>query len=125
MKYLLWTLQILLAVLFLFAGGAKFAMTVEQMNAGAPIPLPGLLLRFIGACEILGGIGLILPSLLRIRPELTPVAACGLVIIMIGATAITAIGGMITVALLPLVVGILCVFVAYGRWVLVPIHGRR
>jgi uncharacterized membrane protein YphA (DoxX/SURF4 family) len=124
MKYALWILQVLLALLFLFAGGVKLVMTVEQMNAGAPIPLPGLLLRFVAVCEILGAIGLILPSLLRIRPELTPLAAWGLVIIMIGATALSLAGGMVGPALFSLVIGILCTFVAYGRRSLVPIHSR-
>jgi hypothetical protein len=61
-------------------------------------------------------LGLILPGLLRIKPGLTPLAATGLVIIMIGATVLTLIGDGIVPALFPLVVGILLAFVAYGRW---------
>ena len=79
------------------------------------IPLPGLFLRFIGVCEVLGAIGLILPGLLRLRPGLTPLAAAGLAIIMLGATAITIASGSLVAALSPLVVGILSAFVAYGR----------
>ena len=87
--------------------------------------MPGWFLHFIGVMEILGGFGLILPSVLRIRPGLTPLAAACLVIIMIGATVITlgAIG--VGAAILPLIVGILCVFVAYGRWRLAPLSPRR
>ena len=81
-----------------------------------PIPLPGLFLRFLGVVEVLGAIGLILPGLLRIRPGLTPLAAAGLVIIMIGATVITVLGGDVALALIPLIVGLLAGFVAYGRW---------
>ncbi|MGA8342088.1 MAG: hypothetical protein WB781_09150, partial [Candidatus Sulfotelmatobacter sp.] len=60
--------------------------------------------------------GLILPGLLRIRMILTPLAACGLVIIMIGATVYTLAGGGGAMALMPLVVGLLAAFVAFGRW---------
>ena len=80
------------------------------------MPLPILFLRFIGVAEVLGGLGLILPGLLGIRRELTPLAALGLVIIMIGATVVNLIGGTILLALMPLVVGLLAAFVAYGRW---------
>ena len=55
----------------------------------------------------LGAIGLILPGLLRLRPGLTPLAAAGLVIIMIGATVLTRASGGVAPALIPLVVGLL------------------
>ena len=80
-------------------------------------------LRFIGVAEVLGAIGLILPGLLRIRPGLTPLAAAGLVIIMIGATVLTLAGGDVALALIPLVVGLLSGSVAYGRWRLAPHRG--
>ena len=118
----LWIVQGLLAALFLFAGVMKFIMTVEEMTK--EIPLPGAFLRFIGVAEILGAIGLILPGLLRIKPGLTPLAAAGLTIIMIGAVVITLTTGPIALALMPLVVGILAVFVAYGRWRLAPLEAR-
>lgn len=120
--YVLWVVQGLLAFLFLFAGGSKFVMTVEEMNASAPVQFPGWFLRFIGAAEVLGGLGLVLPALLRIRPGLTPLAAAGLVIIMIGATATTLAGPDGAMALIPAVVGLLLAFVAYGRWRLAPIR---
>jgi DoxX-like family len=109
----LWVVQGLLAGLFLFAGVMKLVLPVEAM--AGPVALPGLLLRFIGVCEALGAIGLILPGLLGIHRELTPLAAAGLVIIMIGATVITAIGGSIAPTLVPSVVGVLAASVAYGR----------
>ena len=87
----LWIVQGLLAVLFLFAGGMKLVMPIEEMTE--QIALPGAFLRFIGVAEVLGGLGLILPGLLRIRPGLTPLAAAGLVIIMIGATVLTLASG--------------------------------
>ena len=118
MNVVLWIIQVLLALLFLFAGGTKLVMSIEAMRAmGSPnqVLLPGLLIRFIGVCEVLGALGLILPGLLRIRPGLTPLAAAGLVIIMIGAAVLTFVGDGVAPALFPLVVGMLAAFVAYGR----------
>jgi uncharacterized membrane protein YphA (DoxX/SURF4 family) len=122
MTVALWIVQGLLALLFLFAGVMKFIMSVEEMTK--EIPLPGAFLRFIGVAEVLGAVGLILPGLLRMKPGLTPLAAAGLAIIMIGATVITLMTGAGAMALVPLVVGILAVFVAYGRWRMAPQEAR-
>jgi len=124
MNIILWILQVLLALLFLLAGTMKFVMPVEEMNRQAPIAFPGLFLHFIGACEILGALGLLLPSILRIKPKLTPLAAVGLAIITIGATVTTMMGGMMGAAMYPLVICLLCLFVAYGRWRLAPIASK-
>src|SRR5918999_6441472 len=114
MTYALWIVQGLLALLFLFTGGMKWVLPLEVMTE--QFPLPGLLVRFLGVAEVLGAIGLILPGLLHIRPGLTPLAAAGLVIIMIGATVVTLAGGLgVGAALIPLVVGLLSAFVAYFR----------
>jgi uncharacterized membrane protein YphA (DoxX/SURF4 family) len=121
MTYALWILQGLLALLFLFAGGMKLVQPIEVLTE--QMPLPGLFVRFIGVAEMLGAIGLILPGLLRIRPGLTPLAAAGLVIIMIGATVLTLAGGEVALALIPLAVGLLLAFVVYGRWRLAPHRG--
>jgi uncharacterized membrane protein YphA (DoxX/SURF4 family) len=111
---LLWIIQGLLALVYLFAGAMKFIIPMEQMTK--QIPLPGLFLRFIGVAEVLGAIGLILPGLLRIRPGLTPLAAAGLAIITVGATVVTLRTGGGAMALFPLVVALLSAFVAYSRW---------
>ena len=121
MNYALWIVQGLLALVFLFAGGVKLVMPIEEMTK--QVPLPGLFLRFIAVCETLGAIGLILPGLLRIRPGLTPLAAAGLVIIMIGATVVTLATGGGAMALMPLLTGLVAAFVAYGRWRLSPLRG--
>lgn len=118
----LWTIQVLLALLFLFAGGMKLVVPIEMLKG--PVALPGALLRFIGVCETLGALGLILPGVFRIRTGLTPLAASGLVIIMIGATTVTLIGGLIAPAAIPAVVGTLAVVVAYGRWQVAPLAVR-
>jgi uncharacterized membrane protein YphA (DoxX/SURF4 family) len=114
MNVALWIAQVLLAVIFLFAGGMKLVMPVEELTA--QMPMPGLLVRSIGIVEVLGGLGVILPWLTGIRPGLTPLAAAGLVIIMIGATVVTVMIVNIAMALIPLMVGLLAAFVAYGRW---------
>jgi hypothetical protein len=119
---LLWVLQGLLAALFVFAGGMKLVLPLAELAKQSP--LPGLFLRFIGVAELAGGLGLILPGLLRIRPGLTPLAAGGLVIIMIGGTALTLSTGPIALSLIPAAVGLLAAFVAYGRWRLAPHRGR-
>ena len=121
MTYALWVVQGLLAAVFLFAGGMKLVLPLEKL--AGPVTLPGSFVRFIGVCEVLGALGLILPGLLRIRPGLTPLAAAGLVIIMIGATMVTLAVGEITAAVISAVVGLLAAFVAYGRWRLAPPHG--
>jgi len=114
MIYALWIVQGLLAALFLFTGGMKLILPLEELTGSMPVPGP--FLRFIGVAEVLGALGLILPGLLRIRPGLTPLAAAGLVILMIGATAITLTGGAVAAAPIPLVVGLLAAFVFWGRW---------
>ncbi len=110
---MLWIVQGLLALVFLFAGGMKLITPGEVLSVMSPFP--GEFIRFIGVCEVLGAVGLILPYALRILPGLTALAAAGLVVIMVGATVSTlAIGGG-TLALPTLVLGLLSGFVALGR----------
>ena len=118
MNIALWIIQILLALLFIFAGGTKLYYSPEVLAAMGPpnqVHLPGLFLKFIGVCEILGGLGLVLPGLFKIRPQLTSLAAAGLLIIMIGAVVVTISGPGVGPAVPAVVVGLLCAFVAYGR----------
>lgn len=112
---LLWTVQVLLALIFLFAGGMKLIVPVEVIIAQMPLKLSGLFVHFIGVCEVAGALGLVLPGLTRIRRELTPLAAWALALEMLGATGYTLLGGGGASALLPLVVCLLCLVVAYGR----------
>jgi uncharacterized membrane protein YphA (DoxX/SURF4 family) len=124
MNILLWIIQVLLGLLFMFTGVMKFLMPVADMQKGSPVVLPGWFFHFIGGCEILGGIGLILPALLRIKPGLTPLAAAGLAIITAGATVITLMGPMKGMALVPGITCVLCILVAFGRWRLRPINAK-
>jgi uncharacterized membrane protein YphA (DoxX/SURF4 family) len=116
MNVVLWMLQILLAFLFIFAGGMKLVLPSEELVQQMPLSLPGWFIRFIGVVELLGGIGVVLPWLVRIHPGLTPLAAAGLTIIMIGAVVYGLAAGDIMSSIIPLAVGILAAFVAYGRW---------
>jgi uncharacterized membrane protein YphA (DoxX/SURF4 family) len=118
----LWTIQGLLAVVFLGAGVSKLVLPIEELTKD--VAFPELFIRFIGVCEVLGGLGLMLPGLARIRTGLTPLAAAGLVVIMVGAVVATLASGGGAGALFPFGVGLLLVLVAYGRTRLAP-HAQR
>ena len=110
----LWTVQGLLAALFLFAGGMKLVMPLALLAQQSH--LPGAFMKFIGTCEVLGAIGLIVPWLTKVQRQLTPLAAAGLVIIMIGASIVTLVQqGFGVAAVIPAVVGLLAATVARGR----------
>jgi hypothetical protein len=120
LNVLLWVIQSLLALLFLFAGVVKLVIPMAAM--AKQTGLPGGFLRFIAVCEVLGALGLLLPGITRIRTGLTPLAASGLVIIMIGATWISVAKVSVPAAVFPFVVGLFAAFVAYGRWKLSPLR---
>lgn len=121
MNIALWIVQVLLAALFLFAGGMKLVMPIEEMTK--QMDMPGWFLRFIGGVEVLGALGLVLPGVFGKKTALTALAAAGLVILMIGAVYITMAvekGGIMV--LIPIATGILAAFVAYGRWRVRPLR---
>ncbi len=110
----LWAVQILLALVFLFAGGMKLAMpaaTLAQLTG-----LPVGFMKFIGVAEFSGALGLVLPGLFGIKRLLTPIAAVGLVTIMSGAVVLTVETGPAAGALVPFAVGSLAILVARKRW---------
>lgn len=109
----LWIIQSLLAALFVLAGGMKLIMPLGALEQQAH--MPGLFLKFIGLCEVLGAFGLILPGVFRIRTGLISLAALGLVIIMIGATVITMATASAPMAIMPFAVGVFSALVVYGR----------
>jgi hypothetical protein len=121
LNVVLWVIQGLLALLFLFAGGVKLVIPIAAM--AKQIGLPGWFLRFIAVCEVLGALGLILPGITRIRTGLTSLAASGLVIIMIGATWISVARVSSRSGLFPFIVGLLAAFVAHARVRLAPLRG--
>jgi uncharacterized membrane protein YphA (DoxX/SURF4 family) len=115
----LWVLQILLAALYLFAGGLKIVAAPEDMRAAPSDPIPAgnwlLFLRMIGGFEVLGALGLVLPGLTGIKRHLTPIAAGCLAIIMAGAVVVGMQQMGVSAAILPLVAGILDLIVMRGR----------
>ena len=120
----LWVAQVLLLLAFLFFGGMKLVTPAEQLLKYDPnqsIPLT----RFIGVCEVLGALGMILPAATRIRPGLTPLAALGLFTIMVLAAGVHVMKGDIATAF-PIVggLGALAAFVAWGRGKKAPIAPR-
>jgi len=108
-----WVAQGLLAALFLFAGGMKLVMPADALAAQSH--LPGAFMKFIGVAETLGALGLVLPGLTGIRRGLTPWAAGGLLVIMVGATIVSLIQGPPAAAAVPVVVGGLATFIAFAR----------
>jgi uncharacterized membrane protein YphA (DoxX/SURF4 family) len=118
---LLWTAQILVGLLFIFAGSVKFIMPVEKLQQG-PVVFPIAFMYFIGVCETLGGLGLILPGLARVATFLTPLAAAGLTIIMVGATTVSIIGMGVAAGIFPAVVGVATTWIAYSRTRVVPFN---
>jgi hypothetical protein len=119
----LWIVQGLLALVFLFTGLMKLTAPSEMLAA---LPLPIAFVRFLGLAETLGAIGMILPGLLRMRTGLTPLAASGLTLIMMGATVLTpTLLGMDLIMALPnVVLGALAATIAYSRWQLAPLDRR-
>jgi DoxX-like family len=120
---LLWTAQILLALFFAGASGApKLLLPAEQLPM--PLPLPQGFLWFIGTCEVLGALGLILPGLTRVQPRLTIVAAACLTLLTICAAVYQVMGGQPANAIFALVIGAIAATVAYGR-AQIPLPTRR
>jgi uncharacterized membrane protein YphA (DoxX/SURF4 family) len=122
MNIALWIVQVILAAAFLMAGYIK---TFQPLDVAAKtvtwIPdVPPRLVRFIGVCELLAGIGLIVPALTGILPWLTPLAAVGLMLVMLCATIFHLTRREYPAVGFVVVLFALAAFVAYGRWALVP-----
>ncbi len=122
MVVVLWVVQVVLALLYLFAGSMKAFRPLEAVGKSMRwvLDLRPSLVRFIGAAEILGAIGLILPVATGVLPWLTWVAALGLVAVQVGAAIFhTARHEVSTVPINALLL-LLAAFVVYGRLALVP-----
>ena len=122
----LWVAQLALFTVFAVTGFAKVTMPIDRL---APMmawvtEAPPALVRFIGLAELAGALGVLLPSVTRVQPRLTSLAALGLGVVMAFATVVHVAAGEMTRAMVPLVLGALAAFVAWGRYALAPIAPR-
>jgi putative oxidoreductase len=120
----LWAAQGLLACMFIMAGYMKTTTPISLLSASLPWAgeIPEWLVRFIGASELLGALGLLLPSLLRIRPILTPLAASGIVCIMLMASVFHLVKNEFPSVGFTLLLGLAAAFIAWGRFTKVPVR---
>lgn len=119
MDLLLWILAFVLAAIFAASGVVKLAAARDQQIDRTPYveDFPQLVIRGIGALEILGAIGLLLPALTGVATVLVPMAAAGLAITMVLAALVHVRRGDGTAAALPsILLAILSVFVAWSRF---------
>ncbi len=122
----LWTLQAALAAGFAIAGAMKLAMPIGQLHATHPyaVGLPDPLMRFIGLSELAGAFGLLLPSLARIRPQLTVAAASGLALMMFLAIFLHVVRGEFSEVATNILLGAVACVIAWGRSRRAPITPR-
>ncbi len=128
MNIALWILQIVLAVVFAWHGWlylswspSTAAWFAKRNPSGEPLGLAPTFRTFIGICELLAAAGLILPGLTGILPWLTPLAAVGLTLVMLGAAVFHRSRQENSNIVLNLVLVAICVIVAYGRFSMVPL----
>ncbi len=121
----LWSAQVTLGGMFLMVGLMKMTTPIEVLVLKVPLAkdLP-MLVRFIGVSEFAGALGLLLPSLLRIKPMLTSIAALGLVVVMILAGIFHLVRGEYPAIGFPIMFGLIAAFIAYGRTKKAPIAPR-
>lgn len=122
MNITLWVVQILLALAFIMAGFMKTTQPIEKLGERMNYVkhLPPTAVRLIGVLEILGGIGIVLPQAIKIVPVLTPFAATGLALTMIGAIITHIVLKEPSKMAAPAILLLLTLFVVYGRFVLIP-----
>jgi uncharacterized membrane protein YphA (DoxX/SURF4 family) len=119
MNTVLWAGQIILALVFAASGTMKISWDKARLIASGQTgvqPFPALVIKAVAACELLAVIGLIVPRATGIAPVLTPLAATGLALVMVGAIAShlhlrEARNVAITTTLLAI-----CILVAWGRF---------
>ncbi len=128
MKYALWIVQVLLGVAFFGAGFTKIITPYADLLANPQMAwvesLQPWMIQVIGVLEVAGALGLILPAVTRILPILTPLAGVGLALTMIGAAILHIVRGEFGPLVPNFVLMALALFVAYGRFTLLPILPR-
>lgn len=121
----LWIVQFLLAAMFIMAGANKLFQPISELSKMLPwvTSVPEGLIRFIGASELAGGIGILVPSVARIQPKLTVLAAIGLALIMLLAGIFHMSRGEFPAIAMNLIFISMAAFVAWGRskkWIILP-----
>ena len=117
LSIVLWVAQILLAAMFLMAGVMKLTSPIETLAESLPwvTIVPVVLIRFIGLSEFLGGLGLLLPSILRIKPQLTVWAGRGLAVVMVLAVIFHGLRGEFSAIGMNVVLMAVALFIVWGR----------
>ena len=122
----LWVAQLLLAFTLLWSGTMKLFQPIEQLSAMWPWAgeVPEALVKLTGIVDALGAFGLVLPALLRIKPQLTPLAAVGVIVLMVCASIFHILRGETSQIGVNIVFAIIAAFVAWGRFKKAPIAAR-
>ena len=119
MNLALWIIAIVLAVAFVGSGLLKLVRSKDQLVAsgfGWAEDYSPSTIRLIGVAEILGAIGLVVPAAVHVAPILVPLAAVGLALVMIGAGVVHARRKETPMVAMNVVLLVLAVFVAWGRF---------
>lgn len=126
MHVALWVAQVLVALAFGMAGIMKTITPIEELLQKMPwfVAVPWLP-RIIGPLEIAGALGMLLPSIARVRPMLTPLAGVGLSTVMVLAAGMHTLRGELQMVPVNILLGALASFVAWGRFTRAPIEPRR
>lgn len=122
----LWVMQVIVAALFIWTGFSKLTLPIEKLAAMFPWTgeVPRAFLVFTALCDLLGGIGLLLPAMLRIKPQLTAWAAIGCAALMLSAIIFHVSRGEASVIGFNIFVLLIALFIAWGRFNKVPITAR-
>lgn len=122
----IWTAQLILAALFLFSAFMKIATPIPELAKMMPWTgqHPELFVRFIGLVDLAGGLGVLLPALTRIKPQLTVLAALGCSVLQVIAMIFHLSRGEATVIPLNIVLLSLSLFVLWARARKAPILPR-
>jgi hypothetical protein len=124
---MLWAAQVVLAASLIWGGAMKLFYPLEKLSAMWPWTgqISTVLLKLTGMIDLLAAIGLIVPALIRIKPKLTPIAASGVVILMVCASIFhitrneaSVIGGNVFFA-------VTAAFVAWGRFSKAPVLPKK
>jgi putative oxidoreductase len=126
LNIVLWIAQVLLAVPFILTGLMKATFPVGQIIPFIPwvMDFPLWFVRVVGVCELTAGLGLLIPSIVRIRPVRTPLAASGLVILMLCAIVYHIKHSEYRNIVVNAILALVAAFVAWGRFKKVPIEGK-